>query len=197
MKTILIITLGNLLLTASYAFLTVPNNMIDGGITSTSLIIAHFLKIDITYITTIIALLLLLFSLIFLGKHFFFKTCYSCLCYIVFFDWFHLANISLAIPPIICIVLAGILVGIGHYLCLSQKSSIISYDIIALFIHKNNEKIELSVILRIIGILVLISGLYVFGVISVLYGLIFIIIETEVIYFLNKNKPVYEEIYEE
>ena len=57
MKSVLLITLGNLLLTGAYAFLTVPNNMIDGGITSTSLIIAHFLKIDITYITTAIAIL--------------------------------------------------------------------------------------------------------------------------------------------
>ena len=196
MKSVLLITLGNLLLTGAYAFLTVPNNMIDGGITSTSLIIAHFLKIDITYITTAIAILLLLFSLAFLGKHFFLKTCYSCICYIVFFDWFHLANISLAIPPIICIVLAGFLVGLGHYLCLSQKSSVIGYDIIALFIHKINEKWDFSIILRTIGVIVLIAGLYVFGIIAVLYGLIFIIIETEVIYFLNKSKPIYEEIYE-
>ena len=195
MKSILIITLGNLLLTASYAFLTVPNNMIDGGITSTSLIISHFLKIDITYITTTIAILLLLFSLAFLGKHFFLKTCYSCICYIVFFDWFHLATPSLAIPPIICIVIAGFLVGLGHYLCLSQNSSVIGYDIIALFIHKQNKKLDFSLILRIISIIVLLTGLYVFGIIAVLYGLIFIIIETEVIYFLNQNKPVYQEIY--
>ncbi len=196
MKSVLLITLGNLLLTGAYAFLTVPNNMIDGGITSTSLIIAHFLKIDITYITTAIAIFLLLFSLAVLGKHFFLKTCYSCTCYIVFFDWFHLASFPIVIPPIICIVLAGFLVGLGHYLCLSQKSSVIGYDIIALFIHKINEKWDFSVILRTIGIIVLIVGLYVFGLTAVLYGLIFIIIETEVIYFLNKNKPVYEEIYE-
>ena len=195
MKSVLLITLGNLLLTSAYAILTVPNNMIDGGITSTSLIIAHFLKIDITYITTTIAILLLLFSLVFLGKHFFLKTCYSCICYIVFFDWFHLANIGLAIPPIICIVVAGFLVGLGHYLCLSQESSVIGYDIIALFIHKLNTKWEFSTILRIIGIIVLITGLYVFGIIAVLYGLIFIIIETEVIYFLNRNKNIYKKIY--
>lgn len=195
MKSASIITLGNLLLTGAYSFLTIPNNMIDGGITSTSLIIAHFLDIDIIYITTAIAILLLLFSLAFLGKHFFLKTCYSCLCYIVFFDCFNLTNVNLTIPPIICIVIAGFLVGLGHYLCLSQKSSVIGYDIIALFIHKNNNKLDFSVILRIIGIAVLITGLYVFGLTSVLYGLIFIIIETEVIFFLNKNKPVCQEIY--
>ena len=99
MRSVVIITLGNILLTGAYAFLTVPNNMIDGGVTSTSLIIAHLLDVDITYITTTIAILLLLFSLAFLGKQFFFKTAYSCLCYIIFFDLFHLTNIVLNMPP--------------------------------------------------------------------------------------------------
>ena len=38
-----IITIGNLLLTAAYAFLTVPNEIINGGVTSTSLLISHYL----------------------------------------------------------------------------------------------------------------------------------------------------------
>ena len=71
MKSIGIITIGNILLTGAYAFLTVPNNMIDGGVTSTSLLISHILGIDITYITTTLALLLLLFGLVTFGKHFF------------------------------------------------------------------------------------------------------------------------------
>lgn len=194
MRSVVIITLGNILLTGAYAFLTVPNNMIDGGVTSTSLIIAHLLDVDITYITTTIAILLLLFSLAFLGKQFFFKTAYSCLCYIIFFDLFHLTNIVLNMPPILCIVLAGFLVGIGHYLCLSQNSSVMGYDVIALFIHKNNEKWDFAIVLRIICIMVLIIGVYVFGLLAVVYGIIFIIIQTEVIHFLNKRKPVCEKV---
>lgn len=195
MKSIGIITIGNILLTGAYAFLTVPNNMIDGGVTSTSLLISHILGIDITYITTTLALLLLLFGLVTFGKHFFFKTAYSCFCYIVFFNFFHLLNIMLTIPPIICIIVAGILVGLGHYLCLSQNSSVIGYDVIALFVHKNNKKWELATVLRIIGILILIIGTFVFGPLAVIYGIIFIIIETEVIHFLSSKKPVCQSMY--
>lgn len=35
LKSMAIIALGNLLLTSAYAFLTVPNNIINGGVTST------------------------------------------------------------------------------------------------------------------------------------------------------------------
>lgn len=38
-KSLGIIALGNLLLTSAYAFLTVPNNIINGGVTSTSLLL--------------------------------------------------------------------------------------------------------------------------------------------------------------
>ena len=40
----------NVLLTGAYTFLTVPNNIINGGVTSTSLLISHYLNIDIGYI---------------------------------------------------------------------------------------------------------------------------------------------------
>lgn len=44
LKSWFIIAVGNMLLTAAYAFLTVPNNMINGGVTSTSLLISRFFK---------------------------------------------------------------------------------------------------------------------------------------------------------
>ena len=68
-KSLIIIALGNLLLTSAYAFLTVPNNIINGGVTSTSLLLSHYLNIDIGYISSTITILLLVFGLIALGKN--------------------------------------------------------------------------------------------------------------------------------
>jgi len=64
-----IITIGNLLLTSAYAFLTVPNEIINGGVTSTSLLISHYLQVDISYISTPLTILLLIFGRVFLGKN--------------------------------------------------------------------------------------------------------------------------------
>ena len=48
MESYIIIAIGNILLTSAYAFLTVPNDIIDGGITSTSLLLSNVLNLDIT-----------------------------------------------------------------------------------------------------------------------------------------------------
>lgn len=88
MKSYLLIALGNLLLTAAYAFLTVPNHIINGGVTSTSLLLSHYLKIDIGYISTFMTIGLLILGIVLLGKNFFFRSLFSSICYMVLFNFF-------------------------------------------------------------------------------------------------------------
>ena len=188
MKSYLKILIGNVILTCAYAFLTVPNNIINGGVTSTSLLISHYLNIDVGIISAILTIFLLLFGLIALGKAFFVRSAFSSICYVVFFNLFHLIDFNIKVPIIICVILAGILVGVGHSLCLLENSSMVGYDVIALFINKKNNKFNTAIVLRIIGIIVLLVGVLTFGVLSVVYGIIFTIIQTQVIYILLKKK---------
>ena len=90
LKSMAIIALGNLLLTSAYAFLTVPNNIINGGVTSTSLLLSHYLNIDIGYISSAITIFLLLFGRVALGKNFFYCSLFSSVCYMVFFTFYTL-----------------------------------------------------------------------------------------------------------
>ena len=53
MKSYLKILIGNIILTGAYAFLPVPNNIINGGVTSTSLLISHYLNVDVGIISAI------------------------------------------------------------------------------------------------------------------------------------------------
>lgn len=154
-----IITIGNLLLTSAYAFLTVPNEIINGGVTSTSLLISH----------------------------------YSSICYVIFFNFFHWTGITFDIPAFVCVIIAGILVGLGHYLCLSQDSSTVGYDVIALYLHKLLPKWNPAIILRIIGMIVLVVGIATFGIWSVIYGILFTIIQTQVIYIGLQIRPLKNE----
>ena len=189
-----IIALGNLLLTSAYAFLTVPNNIINGGVTSTSLLLSHYLNIDIGYISSVITIFLLLFGRVALGKNFFYRSLFSSVCYMVFFNFLHFTGISFFFHPLIIVLFAGIFVGVGHYLCLREDSSTVGYDVFALFIHKKNKKLDTAIVLRIIGICVLIVGVATFGIKSVIYGIIFTIIQTQVIYLLNKSHEVNAKI---
>lgn len=77
------------------------------------------------------------------------------------------------------------LIGLGHYLCLSQNTTTVGYDVIALYLHKK-KKYNPAITLRIIGTFILILGIAIFGIESFLYGIIFITIETQVIYLLNE-----------
>ena len=81
-KRYLSIILGNLLITGAYAFITVPNRIVNGGVTSFSMILEEVTSINLTYLVDFITILLLLLCYIFLGKTFFTGTVFSCICYL-------------------------------------------------------------------------------------------------------------------
>ena len=60
---------------------------------------------------------------------------------------------------------------------------------IAIYLHKKNKKWNPAWILGLIGILILLSGANTFGIWSVIYGILFTIIQTEIIYVFTQLKP--------
>ena len=48
-KDILFILIGNLLITSAYAFITVPHEIVNGGITSFSMVISNIIHCDISF----------------------------------------------------------------------------------------------------------------------------------------------------
>ena len=82
------IILGNFLITGAYAFITVPNEIVNG--------------VDFFMI------LLLILCYIFLGKKFFTGTVFSCFCYLILFSVLHGLGYAILVHPVIGMVLAGI-----------------------------------------------------------------------------------------
>ena len=70
MKAIFRIILGNIFITSAYAFITVPNHIVNGGVTSFSMILQNIMSVNISLITNIITILLLFICYYFLGKSF-------------------------------------------------------------------------------------------------------------------------------
>ena len=122
-KRYLSIILGNLLITGAYAFITVPNKIVNGGVTSFSMILEEVTSINLTYLVDFITILLLLLCYIFLGKTFFTGTVFSCICYLVFFSILHSTGLALIVPPALGMVVAGTNVGFRYYFCISAKST--------------------------------------------------------------------------
>ncbi|WP_174919126.1 YitT family protein [Peptacetobacter hominis] len=84
-KRIVKIIVGNLLITSAYAFITVPNEIVNGGVTSFSMILSNMADVNITIYTNTITVILLLLYGLFLGKQFFSGSILSCIAYMIFY----------------------------------------------------------------------------------------------------------------
>ena len=191
MISILKIVVGNLLITFSYAFITVPNGIVNGGVTSFSMILSSVTDLGISFYTNCITILLLVLCLFFLGKSYLAKSIVSSACYMLFFSFFNGIGFGFAsIPMIISVLIAGLLVGIGYFLCLSAESSTVGFDVITLILHNKNNKIKVSKAMRYINLFVILLGLFSYGLLAVIYGVIFTYIQTTVVHLLLEDNVI-------
>lgn len=176
MRDIVKIILGNILITFSYAFFTVPREIINGGVTSSALIVHSLMGTNVTTVANILTIALAVSCLIFLGKEYFIKTIFSSICYMSFFYLFYSLKFTININIVLAIIISAVLVAIGYYLCVSSNASTAGFDVIALIINKRNPKINIASALRAINIIILLFGLLAFGYESIIKGLVFTIL---------------------
>ncbi len=176
MRDIIKIIVGNISMTFAYAYLIVPNEIINGGVTSSALLINALSGYNIAMLANFVTGLLLIICLIFLGKEYFFKSIVSSICYMLFFNLFYSLNISIDINIVIVILISSILIAIGYYLCITANASTVGFDVIALILNYKNKKIDIAVTIRIINLIVLSLGLLVYGYTSIIKGVAFTLI---------------------
>lgn len=182
------IILGNIFITAAYACITVPNEIVNGGVTSFSMIVEKITMIDITIVANTMIIILLILCFCFLGKDNFVKSIFSSICYMFFFSIFSKLNFTISINVIVEVILAGIMVGIGYYFCICANSSAVGFDVVALILHKKNEKIDIASTMKYINIGVLMLALFSYGIIAIIFGVAFTIIQSKVLKVLLDKK---------
>ncbi|NRD79158.1 YitT family protein [Bacillus sp. BRMEA1] len=175
--------IGNIFITISYAYLMVPYKIINGGVTSSALILHAVTGLDIALIANCATILLLLFCLVFLGKESFYKSILSSCCYMLFFNLFLSMKISINLNIIAVILIASILLSIGYYLCIAANASTVGFDVIALILHGRNKKINIASTIQYINLFILLVGLTVYGFTSIISGIAFTFIYS---YFFGK-----------
>lgn len=171
------IFLGNMLITFAYAAITVPRLILNGGVTSFSLVLQAWTHIDIGIFVNLLTILLILISYIFLGKRYFTGALFSSICHMVLFNLFHWTGWVVRIPFELAIPVAGLMVASGYYLCLSAESTAVSFDTIALILHQKNPRFDVALTMTAINMLVLLSGGVTYHLISVVAGVIFTAIQ--------------------
>lgn len=180
------ILLGNVLITGAYAFITVPHEIINGGVTSFSMVLERLTGLVISIFVNVITIALLIACLLFLGTSFFMGSIVSCVCYLGLFTAFHSLDWEIEIPLIACVALAGVLVGAGYHLCIRSKSTTVGFDAIALMLNKRNPRVNVAGVMFVINILVLLSGLAAYGARSILYGAVFTALQAGTLNALTK-----------
>lgn len=186
-RSLLMIVLGNLLITSAYTLFAIPNNIVDGGVTSTALLLSYYFDSNLTYTICGLTFIILVLSYTTFGKRFFLKTLFSNLCYVTFFSFFSWVGVAIVTSTLNSILIAGVFIGLGHYLCLKEKSATLGYDAVALFLHKLNKKLPTTCILWLICSVVLLLGATFFGIKIVIMGIMLVFIETQIIYWCSNK----------
>lgn len=169
---IFVIILGNIVMSFGYAQFMVPHNIINGGVTSLALITSNFFNTSIDIMNVVIMFLLLVLVTLFLGKEILVKSIISSIVYAVFFSYFVNHNFNLYCGPIVSMLLASILVAFGYFCCLVANSSTVGMDVIALILNKYRD-LPLEKTIRVLNILILGIGFFVYGYESGILGIIF------------------------
>ena len=188
-----LIGFGITVLNFAYVMVTVPHGIINGGVTSFSMILSRLPLTEILPVNAWVAIvtgLLALLCCIFLGRDIFIASLYSCVMGVAAFNFFTLVIPESVIDTMISIgqmgntpviplgmaaelIAAAVVVGAGYYFCLSNNATAVGMDTIALIIHRRHEKIPVAYAMYAINIIVLLLGLYTYGLRCVLMGIAF------------------------
>lgn len=179
------------MINGSYVLVTVPYGIINGGVTSFSMILS---KLPFTCVlpvnawVTIVTCILAILCALFLGRDMFVASLFSCVTGVAAFNVFTYIvpqpvidaildlgkigdNPFIPAGTILEMALAAAVVGTGYYFCLSNKATAVGMDTIAMILHKRNEKISVAYSMYAINILVLLLGLYTYGIRCVIMGI--------------------------
>lgn len=196
-KEYLLITLGILSYVLGWTIFLVPNNLVGGGVTGLSSIIQYatggMIKIGYSYFA--INVVLLVAALFLLGKSFGAKTVYAIVLASVGLNIFQdiipqdiVQTLAIDNGKLMCVIIGGIMAGIGIGMTISQGGSTGGTDIIALIVNKYRNVSPGRMILS-MDIVIILSSLLVPSytpagalvpftekIITVVYGLILITI---------------------
>ena len=189
-----IVALGMLIISIAYVLVTVPYGIINGGVTSVSLVLHRLPVLGMLPVSIWVAILeiaLVVLSYFFLGREVFRGSLFSCLFYVAAFNALSFLmpeqvydgifrfgslgdNPVIPVGTAIELAAGACVLGFGYYLCVSHKATTTAgMDTIALIIHSRHEKIPVAYAMYALNIIVLLLGLWTYGLRNVLMGIAF------------------------
>ncbi len=188
MKRKLSIFIGNILITLAYAFITVPQGIINGGVTSFSMSLSRIFPLSVSIFVTITTVVIAAACFFTLEIDYFKGSLFCCGCYLILFNIFSSISWKPNLPTVISVPLAAACVGIGFFMCINSKATTVGTDTIAVIINKGIPKIPVAAAMYAVNIAVMLLGLSTYGVLALIKGIVFTTIQMLVLNFSLKLK---------
>lgn len=187
-KTITLLLLANVLLAFGATFFLAPLNIVNGGLSGIAIILKALWNWDLDVTTALFAWLLFLLGWLTLGKSFTIKTLFATITYPLFvFLFIRLIGIDVLgfdanndVHRLLASLFGGSLVGLGVALAFLAGGSTGGVDVIILLIKKWFD-VKTSTTAFFIDVLIIGVGMFVFGLINGLYGILSTVMSSIVI----------------
>ena len=160
----IMITLGTFIIAISVFFFMMPSNLSVGSVSGLSIVISNFIPFNVSTISMVINILLLIFGFITIGKEFGIKTVYTSILlpiFIAMFEHMFPNNISLTQDQTLDAICYCVIVSIGIAMLFNRNASSGGLDIIGKFLNKYFH-LEVGKGIALSGMLVAISSILVY-----------------------------------
>ena len=160
----IMITLGTFIISISVFFFMIPSNLSIGSVSGLSIVISNFIPFNVSTISMVINILLLIFGFITIGKEFGIKTVYTSILlpiFIAMFEHMFPNNISLTQDQTLDAICYCVIVSIGTAMLFNRNASSGGLDIIGKFLNKYFH-VEVGKGIALSGMLVAISSILVY-----------------------------------
>lgn len=173
---------GIFLYAFSFNLFYIPYHMVIGGATGLSLIFNEWIGISPSLFVAVISYTLIIFSFIYLGKDTTFKTIVGTILYPVFLELTSKLVVyfdtSLSAMLLIAIY-GGVFIGIANGIMLKTGYTTGGFNVIYQIINKYY-KIPMGKCVLIVNVIILMLGVYVFGIACALYSVIALYIASNI-----------------
>lgn len=160
----IMITLGTFIIAISVFFFMMPSNLSVGSVSGLSIVISNFIPFNVSTISMVVNILLLIFGFITIGKEFGIKTVYTSILlpiFIAIFEYLFPNNISLTADQTLDAICYCVIVSIGTAMLFNRNASSGGLDIIGKFLNKYFH-LEVGKGIALSGMLVAISSILVY-----------------------------------
>lgn len=176
-RRILLIELGTFIFTLGIGMFILPSKILTGGVAGITALISGFVPLSEDIITIILNIILFILGSIFLGKDFFVNTFIFSVSYPFMILFVTRILPAYEVEPILASIYGGTIGGIGVGIMFRNGGSSGGTDAIALIIEKYFG-IKVSKVMMVMDAITVLAGLYIYGLNSVLIGLLSVFLMT-------------------